>query len=215
MTAWDEVPWSSTGVPVNLDSDHVPSRPDDVLRLLRRCSMSGVVVTARSPRGPVRLVTTSLTVLSTDPPTVSFVVAATDPAWRAVCVAGHLGFHPLGPADEDLAAYDGTPAGGDEVPSPPCWWPGPHRVPLLDGPAGWLVAQVQRRRAVGDQVTVVAQIRYSGVRAGGGNPRADREGVAHVQLGNLRVLRPGRRGWLRGARPAGAGRLPHQPPLPL
>jgi len=207
MTAWDEVPWSGTGMPANLDNDHVRSQAADVLELLGRWGSTGALVLARSYRGPVALAATALTVLSIEPPTVSFEVKAADPAWAAMAVASHVGLHALDDADRTRGSA------GCEMPAG--WWPGPCGVPLLDRPEGWLVAQVQQRIGVGDRVGVVAVVQYSGVCAAAARRLAHRKGGAHVQLGDLRLLRGGRRGWLWGARAAGARRISGQSPLSL
>jgi flavin reductase (DIM6/NTAB) family NADH-FMN oxidoreductase RutF len=129
--------------------------PDDYRAVLRRHASSVVVVTAMGAE-PAGTTVTSFTAVSLHPPLVSFCVDRTASAWPTLEIAEYVAVHILRAGQEPLARTFAT-HGADRFGPATAWRPGPHGVPLLDGPLAFLVARVVQRVPAGDHTIVLAE----------------------------------------------------------
>jgi flavin reductase (DIM6/NTAB) family NADH-FMN oxidoreductase RutF len=140
--------------------------PDGLRRAFRRHAAGVCVVTAMSRSGPVGLTVTSLTCLSAEPPRVTFNIAHGSSCWPTLSLARYVGVHLLAADQPELAATFAR-SGADRFGSATAWWPGPRRVPVLQGCLAWMVGVVEQRIAVGDHAIVVVRLVHLGQREEG------------------------------------------------
>ena len=136
---------------------HPASRTmDDALfkALLRRHAAAVVVVTAAG-EPPAGFTATSFTSVSLEPPLVSFCLADTASAARAVARAGTVAIHVLH-SDQEAVARTFATSGIDRFAAHGAWRRGPDGVPLLDGVLARIVCRVSRRVRAGDHTIVLA-----------------------------------------------------------
>ncbi|MGK5683402.1 flavin reductase family protein [Actinoplanes sp. URMC 104] len=122
--------------------------------LLRRHAAAVVVVTAAGDP-PAGFTATSFTSVSLDPPLVSFCLADTASAARAVSQAATVAVHVLH-SDQEATARTFATSGIDRFAAHGAWTPGPDGVPLLDGVLARIVCRVFRRVRAGDHTIVLA-----------------------------------------------------------
>lgn len=158
MTSWSEVP-----IPRVHPGGPVPAvpvaTPDGLRRAFRRHATGVCVITASSRSGPVGLTLTSLASLSAEPPRVTFNIAHGSSCWPALSMARYVGIHLLAADQAELAATFAR-SGADRFGPPTAWWPGPRRVPLLEGCLAWMVGVVDQRVTVGDHAIVVVRLAH-------------------------------------------------------
>jgi len=142
-----------------LDAGLIPRREDvvdtDLFRALLRRHAAAVVVVTAPGQPPAGFTATSFTSVSLDPPIVSFCLAHTASAWRAVSASDVVAVHVLAEGQQHVARTFST-RGIDRFAAHGSWEPGPGGVPLLDGVLARIVCRVVRRVEAGDHTIVLA-----------------------------------------------------------
>jgi flavin reductase (DIM6/NTAB) family NADH-FMN oxidoreductase RutF len=140
------------GDPMTATSSAVDS---DLFRALLRRHAAAVVVVTAPGEPPAGFTATSFTSVSLDPPLVSFALAHSSSAWRAVRTAEVVAVHVLTEAQEQVARTFAT-RGIDRFAAHGAWRPGPGGVPLLDGVLARIICRVHQRVEAGDHTIVLA-----------------------------------------------------------
>ncbi|WP_037855264.1 flavin reductase family protein [Streptomyces sp. NRRL S-340] len=115
-----------------------------------------VVVTARTPSGPVGFTCQSFTSLSLDPPLVSFAVARTSRTWPLIRDTAAFCVNVLGEEQEGVSAAFARPD-GDRFRQVP-WTPGHRGAPSLDGACAWIGCDLLDEYEGGDHTIVVGRV---------------------------------------------------------
>jgi flavin reductase (DIM6/NTAB) family NADH-FMN oxidoreductase RutF len=127
----------------------------DLFRALLGRHAAGVVVVTVPGDRPAGFTATSFTSVSLDPPLVSFCLAHSASAWKAVQTAEVIAVHVLTEEQEQVARTFST-RGIDRFAAHGAWRPGPDGVPLLDGVLATIVCRVFQRVEAGDHTIVLA-----------------------------------------------------------
>ena len=127
----------------------------DLFRALLRRHAAAVVVITAPGEPPAGFTATSFTSVSLDPPLVSFCLAHSASAWKAVQTAEVVAVHVLTEGQEQVARTFST-RGIDRFATHGAWRPGPDGVPLLDGVLATIVCRVFQRVEAGDHTIVLA-----------------------------------------------------------
>ncbi|WP_027346479.1 flavin reductase family protein [Hamadaea tsunoensis] len=132
--------------------------PHLFLNLLRRHASAVTVVTAPPTAGlpQVGFTATSFTSVSLRPQIVSFCLDRDSTSWPTVERAPHVAVHVLAAGQRALARNFAT-RGIDRFADTATWRRGPYGMPLLQGVAATLVAEVIDRVHVGDHAIVLAR----------------------------------------------------------
>lgn len=149
--------------------DTVPWLPDGATsRRRERLTLSGVfrhtvstpwVVTATGADGPVGFITPSVTLVSSSPPLVSFVLAKTSGALVTIARTGRAALHLLAHDQRDLAerlAKDDQ----DRFATEDSWRYDDHGLPLLQGSAARLLTRLVELVDAGDGFVAVARAEH-------------------------------------------------------
>ena len=132
-----------------------PTVDADLFRALLRRHAAAVAVVTAPGNPPAGFTATSFTSVSLDPPLVSFCLAHTASAWKAVQTTEVIAVHVLTQEQEHVARTFAT-RGIDRFAAHGAWHPGPDGVPLLDGVLATMVCRVFQRVEAGDHTIVLA-----------------------------------------------------------
>nr|BFD88032.1 flavin reductase family protein [Streptomyces sp. Xyl84] len=115
-----------------------------------------VVVTARTPSGPVGFTCQSFTSLSLEPPLVSLAVARSSRTWPLIRDTGAFCVNVLAEEQEGLSAAFARP--GIDRFRQASWTPGHRGAPSLHGACAWIGCDLLEEHEGGDHTIVVARI---------------------------------------------------------
>ncbi|KNB53567.1 flavin reductase family protein [Streptomyces caatingaensis] len=123
--------------------------------ILGRFTTGVVLITARTPHGPVGMAVNSFTSVSLDPPLIAVCAAQTSTTWPAVRAAGGFAVTILGGQHEEVCRAFSTHgadrfAGGE-------WMFTRSGHPVLRDGLGWLDCAISTIQPAGDHELVVAE----------------------------------------------------------
>jgi flavin reductase (DIM6/NTAB) family NADH-FMN oxidoreductase RutF len=127
---------------------------DTFLGVFRDHPGSDIVVTAAGPAAPAGFAATSLTLLSAEPPTLSFAVARSAPAWRTLSGSARFMVHL--PATDQLWLAARFTTSTDPF-AALRWRAGPGGRPVIEGCAAYLSCELVQVLPVGDHMLVLAR----------------------------------------------------------
>ncbi len=125
-------------------------------RIFRNHAASVAVITVADPT-PTGFTATSLVSLAAEPPLISFNISRAASSWPALKSAHYVGIHLLAEHQHDVATVFST-SGIDRFGQVRSWSRGPHRLPIIDDVAAWMVVRVHTRIPAADHVIVVGEV---------------------------------------------------------